>query len=79
MLISKQENHSPEIELAKEEFNSLYFDSDNERDLKEKIISIFNNRSRWYNRRDQISQNCRERYSIEAMAGAFIKSFQNNA
>ena len=79
MLISKQENHSPEIELAKEEFNALYFDSDNERDLKEKIISIFNNRSKWYNRRDQISQNCTERYSIEAMAGAFIKSFQNNA
>ncbi len=73
MLISKYEKHSPEIEVAETEFNSMFFETDYQDDLEKKILSFYANKDRWIRNRKIISQKCREKYSVESMARVFIK------
>ncbi|WP_083631449.1 glycosyltransferase [Labilibacter marinus] len=72
MLISKGENHSPEIEAAQDGINCLYFDTNNVKDLENKLLDFYKNKDIWIKRRAVISENCRLGYSIEVMANTFV-------
>ena len=73
MLISKDENHSPEIEAAAEGLNAAYFETDNAQDLGTKMKLTFDKKDFWVNQREEISRLSREKYSVEAMASTFIQ------
>ena len=73
MIISKNENHSPEIEAFEENKNGLYYETDNVNDLGIKILNIFENKKKWIDERKKILDSCKENYSIDAMANTFIK------
>ena len=73
MLVSKNENHSPEIEAVIPGKNAVLFNTDDELDFINKIIQVFKNKSYWDNQREEIVTICKEKYSVESMANAFIK------
>lgn len=75
MLVSKNENHSPEIEAIIENENAVYFETDNLEDFKDKILSIYKEKECWIDKRYQISEICKENYSIGSMGDTFIKLF----
>jgi glycosyltransferase involved in cell wall biosynthesis len=77
MLISKGENHSPELEAADKE-NSVFFKTDNIEDLSEKLMQFFKNKNNWITKRIQISKKCSQNYSVEKMAKTFIEAFKNS-
>lgn len=72
MLISKDEQHSPEIEAALEGTNSVFYTTDNTTCFKNKVLEIFENKKEWIARRKMISLFCQENYSVEVMAQQFI-------
>lgn len=72
MLISRHENHSPEIEAVLEGDNSLFFETDDMKDLGQKMIDFFENKNYWLNHRDRICEKCIVDYSVESMANQFI-------
>jgi glycosyltransferase involved in cell wall biosynthesis len=73
MLISKNENHSPEIEAVEESENSLFFETNNIKDFSSKILEVYSNKNHWLEKRSMISQDCKDNYSIEEMAKKFIE------
>ena len=75
MLVSKDENHSPEIEAVTENENALFFETDNLENFKNTILKIYKDKENWIKNRQQISDNCKEKYSINAMGNTFIKLF----
>ncbi|WP_201354050.1 glycosyltransferase [Hydrogenimonas urashimensis] len=72
MLISRDENHSPEIEAAIENENSIFFNTNDIEDFAEKILFFYEKKISWLNKRKAICDNCRSFYSIEAMANTFL-------
>ena len=72
MIISKDENHSPEIEASQNEINSLFFETDNEISLAETIIKVYNHKPEWIAKREEICLFCRNTYSTEAMGQTFL-------
>lgn len=78
MLISRDENHSPEIEAAIEGDNVVFYETDDMVRFRESVKSIFSNGEEWIKKRDAISTYCRERYTAEAMAMAFYKLTQDD-
>jgi len=72
MLISKDENHSPEIEAATENENCLFFETDSIDDLSTKIFEFFTFKKEWLLKRNNISIFCKTNYSIENMSNIFI-------
>ncbi|HIB36732.1 glycosyltransferase family 4 protein [Mesonia sp.] len=75
MIISRHENHSPEIEAVKEDFNAIYFETDNLIDFRKKLNDIFLQKELWLLRRKEIAEFCKDRYSIESMASTFIEIY----
>jgi len=73
MLISKNENHSPEIEGAIEGENSTFFETENLENFKSEILLFFKNKNHWLNKKNSISEYCKENYSIEEMTKYFIQ------
>lgn len=73
MLISRDENHSPEIEAAKEELNATFFETDNGNDLVNKVKEMFLNKNQLIQYRKDILDHCKNKYSIEKMTMAFTK------
>ena len=73
MLISKTENHSPEIEASKENFNSVFFDSNKGDDFAKKLEAFFKNKEKWIEKRTLIVNHCRASYSVEKMAKPFLE------
>ncbi|MBL7471756.1 glycosyltransferase [Robertkochia sediminum] len=73
MIISKRENHSPEIEAAVDGFNSLFFNTDDMENLAEKMEGVIANRNSWISRSEEIIDFAKERYSVEAMGSAFLE------
>lgn len=76
MIISKDEQHSPEIEAANKN-NSVFFKTDNKNDLSIKLLDFFSQKSKWINKRKEISTDCRDNYSVEKMTSPFIKIFNS--
>ncbi len=72
MLISKDENHAPEIEAVIENENSIYFETGDKNDLSKKMTNFFQHKEHWLKKRIDISKSCQNEYSIENMAQIFI-------
>jgi len=72
MLVSKNENHSPEIEAVKENENALFFKTDSEKDFIDVLNKIYRNIDFWKKQREKIVAFCKKSYSTEAMAEVFI-------
>jgi len=73
MIVSKQENHSPEIEAVIEGFNAEYFNTDNIESMSNRILEFYENKNYWLNKREDILSFCKKNYSIEVMAESFSK------
>ena len=73
MLISQNENHSPEIEAAIIGENSTFFKTDDIDDLSLKILDFFQKKSFMIKQRSEICFQCSNSYSIENMANKFIE------
>ena len=73
MIVSKNENHSPEIEAVIPGFNSVFFETDIQESLSEELIKFFNNKEDWIRKRSEICSFCAENYSVQVMADHFIK------
>lgn len=71
MLFADNESHAPEIEAATQ-CNSITFASDNLLELEQAILSIYEDKNLWIQRRPEISNYCRSHYSIERMAEPFL-------
>lgn len=78
MLISRDENHSPEIEAVVENENAVFFETNEIESLKIKLIEIYRDKELWLNKRQSICDACRDKYSIDIMAETFIKLFKEN-
>lgn len=72
MLVSKDENHSPEIEALRIEENGLFFKTDSKSDFNKTLLEAFKKRDSWVQKRMQILSFCKQNYSTEAMAKVFI-------
>ncbi|RMB57954.1 glycosyltransferase [Dokdonia sinensis] len=72
MLISRDEPHSPEIEAATENENTLFYKSDDAISFRESVKSIYKSRELWISKRPDIAMHCKKKYSVEAMANVFI-------
>jgi glycosyltransferase involved in cell wall biosynthesis len=72
MIIARDEKHSPELEAVKEGFNAQFFNSNDENSLAQGLISFFDNKDKWLKVRNEIVEDCRNRYSIEAMTATFL-------
>ena len=78
MIVSKYENHSPEIEAVKEGKNAIYFQTDNIESLSEKICHMYESKDKWIKKRKSIVKDCKTNYSIEAMCFPFIEVYNQN-
>jgi len=72
MLVSKHENHSPEIEAVKPSENALFFETDNKIDFIGKIKNFFQEKEKWIKKREEIALSCKNNYSVESMGNTFI-------
>ena len=73
MIVSRDENHSPEIEAVLDGVNALFFDTNSELSFRESLINVYSNIDLWTSRRDEIAAFCAKNYSVEAMAQVFCK------
>ena len=78
MLISRNENHSPEIEAAKECSNAVFFQTDNQNDLCFKLEEIFKFKKVFFEKRKTIANECKKHYTIEQMATSFVQILIEN-
>jgi glycosyltransferase involved in cell wall biosynthesis len=74
MLISRNENHSPEIECAKEGFNSEFFETDNSESLAKALLAFVRDADTWRKRGSEIASDCARRYSVERMAQGLMQA-----
>ena len=73
MLISRNENHSPEIEVAKESSNAVFFETDNQNNFCLKMEEIFKLKKGFFEKRKRIADECKKHYTVEKMALPFTK------
>jgi glycosyltransferase involved in cell wall biosynthesis len=76
MIIADNEPHAPEIEASKPGFNSIYFRAGNVESLAEAMRLMTSEKDYWIKSSDDISADCRTRYSAEVMAERFIECAQ---
>jgi len=74
MVIARDEPHSPEIEAAREGFNAVFVPSDDPLQLATTLVRMALDRARWIERREEISRDCADRYSVEAMAAGIERA-----
>ena len=72
LIISKNEDHSPELEAVRINENSQYFITDSASSLSQMIINFYQEKELWTNKRVEICNYCKENYSIEMMAESFL-------
>lgn len=72
MLVARGEPHSPEFEACQEEFNTLFFDSDDPASLADLIGRIYQEKHSLLERRSTISTRIRDTYTYEKMADTFV-------
>lgn len=79
MLISRSENHSPEIEAAIDGFNCRFFETDRIESLAESLLLFIKEAELWKQRGADIAADCGQRYSVERMADGFAQAFHFNS
>lgn len=72
MLISRDENHSPEIEAAIIGENALFFETDTINSFCQRVLDVYQDPSFWIDKREAIASRCARDYSLETMGGVFI-------
>ena len=78
MLISRNEDHSPEIEAAKESSNAVFFQTDNQKDFCLKVEEIFKSKKVFFEKRNIIADLCKKHYTVEQMAISFVQILRDN-
>ena len=78
MLISRNEDHSPEIEAVKESSNAIFFQTDNQNDFCLKVEEIFKSKKVFFEKRNIIADQCKKHYTIEQMAISFVQILKDN-
>ena len=78
MIVSRDENHSPEIEAVIENENSIFFETDSIKNLGDKILEVQKNANYWSSKKEQIVEKCKKEYSIETMGEAFLEVYKAN-
>ena len=73
MIVSRDENHSPEIEAVLDGENAIFFETDSELSFRESVVKVYANTDEWLSKRDKLATSCAENYSVEAMAQVFCK------
>ena len=79
MLVSREENHSPEIEALNINENGLFFETNNEYNFNQVLLNAFKEREMWNGKGLQIVKSCQKNYSTESMAETFIKLAKNES
>lgn len=74
MIYGKDEPHSVEIVCARPGWNSLAFDSDSDDALALAMAEMSRDRNSWVARASEISDVCKEKYSIESMVEGFASA-----
>ncbi|GHC04822.1 glycosyltransferase [Cerasicoccus arenae] len=73
VLVARDEPHSPEIEVCRDGFNSLFFPSNDISALADLIGKVYSERELWHSRRGSIAEDTANRYSFERMADTFLR------
>jgi glycosyltransferase involved in cell wall biosynthesis len=76
MLISDNENHSPEIEAFLPCINGSFFEKNNVMDFNIKLMAFYKNRKNFDSNAEETVKTCRENYSIEKMVQGFYDSIE---
>lgn len=76
MLVSEHENHSPELEAVRPEFNARFFKTNDGVALSAELLRISVEAQEWDRRGIEIVEDCRGRYSSERMAQGLIEALQ---
>ncbi|MDC0001732.1 glycosyltransferase family 4 protein [Flavobacteriaceae bacterium] len=79
MLVSREENHSPEIEALNINENGLFFETNNEYNFNQVLLNAFKESEMWNDKGIQIVEFCQKNYSTESMAETFIKLAKNES
>ncbi|MBA4017510.1 MAG: hypothetical protein C0483_10090 [Pirellula sp.] len=74
MIISRDEPHAPEIEAMREDWNSVFFATDDVNSLAAAMVNMCRDKASWIARSSEISNDCRSRYSIETMVQGFFRA-----
>jgi glycosyltransferase involved in cell wall biosynthesis len=77
MVVSKSERHGPELEAAREGFNTIFFPTDSESGLAEGLAAVFRDADTWLGRRPQIAAEIAANYTYEGMVAAFIEAIES--
>ena len=64
--------HSPEIEACQKGANTVFFESDNQQALATAMQLVYQNKSAWLSRRDEISRQIANTYTFESMQTTFL-------
>lgn len=72
MLVSRSENHSPEIEALQEGSTGVFYETDHLVSFRESLKLLYDNKQHWNLKRQELATFCKNNYSIEAMAAVFI-------
>ena len=79
MLVSRNENHSPEIEALNINENGLFFETNQEDNFNNVLLQAFKERECWTEKSVHIVKSCQKNYSTESMAETFIKLAKNES
>jgi glycosyltransferase involved in cell wall biosynthesis len=77
MIISRNENHAPEIEAAVENINCQFFETDNISSLSQVLINFYHQKHDWILKRDNIVTNCKNNYCVELMASRLLTAINH--
>lgn len=75
MLIARDEKHSVEIELCRENFNCAFFPSDSPAALADTIVEFVSHPPAWSQRHEEISAALRASYTLDHMCDGFMRLF----
>lgn len=73
VVLPDKELHGPENEAIKEGVNGLYFKANNIKDLTEKMVLFYKQKSIWSKRSESIQAEVIQNYTVEKMSDVFIK------
>lgn len=76
MILSWLSGHGPEIEAAEDGVNVISFRAGSWQSLAAAIVETVAARDSWLSRRESIAASARERYSVESMADAFVRTLR---
>ena len=77
MVIADREDHSPEIEYARERENCVWFESDSVQSLVDTLKAVHQEKTYWLARSRAISDNIKHHYTIEKMALGMIEAINH--